>query len=50
MSDAALETETALREAATYREMVNVLLEALHAAYERDRWRRESRGRVDINR
>ena len=31
-----------LREAAIYREMVNVLLEALHAAYKRERYRRES--------
>ena len=37
MSDA--EVETLLREAAVYREMVNVLLEALHAAYKRERYR-----------
>ena len=42
MSDAALETETALREAALYRQMVHVLLEALHEKY-----RRENHGNVD---
>ena len=48
MNDAAV--ETLLREAAAYRELLTVVLEQLHAAYERERWRKESRGRVDTNR
>ncbi len=40
MSDTAL--ETVLKEAEIYREMVSVLAEQLHAAYKREKYRREN--------
>ena len=39
--------EMVLKESATYREMVSVLLEKLYEAYRRERYRRGKHGNVD---
>ena len=47
MSDTAL--ETVLKEEEIYREMVSVLAEQLHAAYKREKYRRENQVHVNAN-